>query len=83
MKIISELEFEQYQTQACNLVQVSFPNTTQPVMYFLISDEEIQDENEGEIKQGIDNKITSYLKENFIPFDEIRIDVRYKHNYSK
>ena len=83
MKTISELEFEQYQTHACNLVQVSFPNTTQPVMYFLISDEEIQDENEGELKQIIDNKITSYLKENFIPFDEIRIDVRHKHNYSK
>lgn len=83
MKIISEVEFEQYQTQACNLVQVSFPNSTQPVMYFLISDEEIQDKNKEEVKQVIDNKITNYLKENSIPFDKIRVDVKYKHNNSK
>lgn len=83
MKIISESEFEQYQTQMCNLAQVSFPNSTQPVMYFLISDEEIQDENEEEIKQIIGKKITDYLKENSIPFEEIRIEARHKNNNIK
>lgn len=83
MKIISESEFEQYQTQPCNLAQVSFPNSTQPVMYFLISDEEIQEENEEEIKQVVDKKITNYLKRNSIPFKEIRIDVRHKNNNIK
>lgn len=83
MKIISESEFEQYQTQPCNLAQVSFPKSTQQVMYFLISDEEIQEENEEEVKQVINNKITSYLKENSILFDDIRIISRLKNKHSK